>query len=283
LGDDLMRIFGSERLAGLMTRIGMEEGIPIEHKMVSKAIERAQKQVEGQNWSIRKHLLEYDDVMNKQRSSIYEMRRKILHGENKKEYIEEITVNLVEWFMENHTGKDQSPEDWDSEGLRNSVGAQFGLDINELGIDWDTINYDELRDKILQTLKAGYIEKENIIGESQMREFERIILLQILDSQWKDHLLGMDYLKEGIGLRGYGQRDPLIEYKKESYTMYQDMMDRTEEEVIKYLYLLQPSVEEDIPERKEQRLYYQQPQNAPQPKGKKARSMIPKKRKKKKK
>ncbi len=283
LGDDLMRIFGSERLAGLMTRIGMEEGVPIEHKMVSRAIERAQKQVEGQNFSIRKHLLEYDDVMNKQRSSIYEMRRKILHGENKKEYIEEITVNLVEWFMENHTGKDQSPEDWDSEGLRNSVGAQFGLDINELGIDWDTINYDELRDKILQTLKAGYIEKENIIGESQMREFERVMLLQILDSQWKDHLLGMDYLKEGIGLRGYGQRDPLIEYKKESYTMYQDMMDRTEEEVIKYLYLLQPSVEEDIPQRKEQQLYYQQPQNAPQPKGKKARSMIPKKRKKKKK
>ncbi len=283
LGDDLMRIFGSERLAGLMTRIGMEEGVPIEHKMVSKAIERAQKQVEGQHFSIRKHLLEYDDVMNKQRSSIYEMRRKILHGENKKEYIEEITVNLIEWFMENHTGKDQSPEDWDSEGLRNSVGAQFGLDINELGIDWDTINYDELKDKILQTLQAGYIEKEKIIGERQMREFERVMLLQILDSQWKDHLLGMDYLKEGIGLRGYGQRDPLIEYKKESYTMYQDMMDRTEEEVIKYLYLLQPSVEEDIPQRKEQQLYYQQPQNAPQPKGKQARSMIPKKRKKKKK
>jgi len=283
LGDDLMRIFGSEKMAGLMTRIGMEEGVPIEHGMVSKAIERAQKQVEGQNFSIRKHLLEYDDVMNKQRESIYGMRRKILHGESQKEYIHDLTVSLLEWFMENHSGKEQSPEDWDIESLRNAVGAQFGLDVNELGINWDTINYDELRELILKTLKASYAEKEKIIGEDQMREFERIILLQILDNQWKDHLLGMDYLKEGISLRGYGQRDPLIEYKKESYTMYQDMMDRIEEEAVRYLYLLQPKIEEDIPQRKEQQLYYQQPQSAPQSKGKQARSMIPKKRKKKKK
>lgn len=283
LGDDLMRIFGSEKLAGMMNRIGMQEGVPIEHRMVSKAIERAQKQVEGQNFSIRKHLLEYDDVMNKQRESIYEMRRKILQGDNKREYIHDVATTLVDWFMETHTGKDQSPEDWDIEGFRKSIGSQFGLDIKEMGIDWETINHPELRELILKTLQDSYAEKEKIIGENQMREFERIILLQIIDSQWKDHLLGMDYLKEGIGLRGYGQRDPLVEYKKESYAMFQDMMDRIEEETIRYLYLLQPMVEEELPQRKEQPLYYQQPQNVSQPRVKQARSMIPKKRKKKKK
>ncbi|MFC2157257.1 preprotein translocase subunit SecA [Acidobacteriota bacterium] len=284
MGDDLMRIFGSERLSGMMSRIGMEKGVPIEHGMVTKAIERAQKQVEGQNFSIRKHLLEYDDVMNKQRESIYDMRRGILRGDNKKEYIRELLGSLVDWQMETHTNKEQSPDDWNGDGLRNAIGGQFGVDVNELGIDWDTINFEELREKIISTLQNVYSEKEKLLGESQMREFERVILLQIIDSQWKDHLLGMDYLKEGIGLRGYGQRDPLIEYKKESYDMFQNMMDRIEEETIKYLYLLQPVVEEKMPERKEQAMYYQQPQDAPTSGGgKQAKSMIPKKRKKKKK
>ncbi|MCJ7682586.1 MAG: preprotein translocase subunit SecA, partial [Candidatus Aminicenantes bacterium] len=285
LGDDLMRIFGSERLSGLMTRIGMQEGVPIEHGMVSKAIERAQKQVEGQNFSIRKHLLEYDDVMNKQRSSIYGMRRNILKGENKKEYINELIESLTEWMMESHTGRETPPEDWDFEGFRNAIGNQFGLDINELNINRDEITYDKLRELVVSRLKDMYEEKERLIGTEQMREFERIILLQIIDTQWKDHLLGMDYLKEGIGLRGYGQRDPLIEYKKESYSMYQDMMDRIEEETVKYLFLLKPVVEEDLPERREQPVYYQRAQGGPQaqPRGaQQARSMIPKKRKKKK-
>lgn len=188
--------------------------------------------------------------------------------------------------VESHTGRDTAPEDWDVEGFRNAVGNQFGLEINEININWDEITHDELRERIISRLKETYEEKERLIGTEQMREFERIILLQIIDSQWKDHLLGMDYLKEGIGLRGYGQRDPLIEYKKESYSMYQDMMDRIEEETIKYLFLLQPVVEEDLPERKEQPVYYQRAQGGPQaqPRGvKQARSVIPKKRKKKKK
>lgn len=283
LEDDLMRIFGSERISSLMARIGMEEGTPIEHKMVSRAIEKAQKQVEGQNFSIRKHLLEYDDVMNKQRSSIYQLRKEILHGKSMKGYIQELITTIVDWIMENHTHKDKSPEDWDVEGFKKAFGAQFGFDFEELGVDWDTINHEELREKTLKTLIDIYDEKGKIIGEEQMREFERVIMLQIIDSQWKDHLLGMDYLKEGIGLRGYGQRDPLVEYKKESYDMYQAMMDRIEDEIIRYLYLLRPIQEEELPQRKEQPLYYQHPQGSPAQSVKKARSLIPKKRKKKKK
>ena len=283
LEDDLMRIFGSDRISGLMARIGMSEGTPIEHKMVSKAIERAQKQVEGQNFSIRKHLLEYDDVMNKQRESIYKQRKDILHGKNMKEFIQELDDTLVDWIMENHTNKEKSPEDWDVEGFRKAIASQFGQDIEELSIDWNTINHEELREKISKALKDIYEEKEKIIGEDRMREFEGLIMLQILDSQWKDHLLAMDYLKEGIGLRGYAQRDPLIEYKKESYDMFQAMMDRIEEESIRYLFLLQPIKEEELPERREQPLYYQQPQSSPAPRGRQARSLIPKKRKKKKK
>jgi len=282
LEDNLMRIFGSERISGLMARIGMQEGVPIEHKMVSKAIERAQKQVEGQNFSIRKHLLEYDDVMNKQRESIYKLRRDILQGENKKKYVDKLIVTLVDWIMENHTGKEKSPEDWDIEGFKKAIGAQFGLDVEDLRIGWDTINFDELRELLLKTLRHIYEEKESIITSERMREFEGMIMLQIIDSQWKDHLLAMDYLKEGIGLRGYGQRDPLVEYKKESYDMFQSMMDRIEDETIRYLFLLQPVVEEEIPERKEHPIYYQHPQNVPVQRGKQARSLIPKKRKKKK-
>jgi len=283
LEDDLMRIFGSERISGLMARIGMAEGTPIEHRMVTRAIERAQKQVEGQNFSIRKHLLEYDDVMNKQRGSIYKLRRDILGGKDMREYVLELLKTLVDWVMDSHTNKNQSPEDWDVNSFGKAIASQFGLDIEKLSIDWETIIYDELQEKTLGALKNIYEEKEKIIGTSHMREFERIIMLQIIDSQWKDHLLGMDYLKEGIGLRGYGQRDPLIEYKKESYDMFQSMMDRIEEETIRYLYLFQPVMEEELPERKEQPMYYQRPQSSSMPRAKQAKSTIPKKRKKKKK
>jgi len=280
--DDLMRIFGSERISGLMARIGMDEGVPIEHNLVTKAIERAQKQVEGQNFSIRKHLLEYDDVMNKQRESIYKLRREILFGKSLRENVRELIETLSEWFLENNTPKEKSPEDWDVPGLTKSIGTQFGYDINSLGIDWETVNFDELRNKLISSLNDEYDKKASLIGEERLREFERVIELQIIDSQWKDHLLAMDYLKEGIGLRGYGQRDPLVEYKKESYEMFQSMMDRIEEETIRYLFLLQPIEEADIPKRKEQPMFYQKPGNAPARGQKKARSMIPKKRKKKK-
>ncbi len=284
LEDDLMRIFGSERISGLMARIGMAEGTPIEHNMVSKAIERAQRQVEGHNFTIRKHLLEYDDVMNKQRESIYSLRREILKGKDLREHIFGLIETIVDWLMENETPKDKSPEDWETEAFQKAIGAQFGVDISNWGIDWDTINFEELREKVLQTLKKIYQDKENALGPGRMREFERMIMLQIIDTQWKDHLLGMDYLKEGIGLRGYGQRDPLVEYKKESYDMFQAMMDRIEDETLRYLFLIQPVVEQDIPERKEQKMYYQRAQGGGRVQtSRKARSVIPKKRKKKKK
>ena len=277
LEDDLMRIFGSERISGLLARIGMSEGIPIEHNMVSRAIERSQKQVEGQNFTIRKHLLEYDDVMNKQRTTIYGQRKEILQGKDLKTYIQELVETLVDWILDTGANKDTNPEDWDIEALKKALSAQFGLDPDRLGIDWKAVTYDELRETILKNLTSAYEDKERILGSARMREFERVILLQVLDTQWKDHLLGMDYLKEGIGLRGYGQRDPLIEYKKESYDMFQAMLDRIEEETVRYLFLLQPVVEEAIPQRKEQPLYYQRPQDSGGggPRSKQVRSMIP--------
>ncbi|MCJ7586508.1 MAG: preprotein translocase subunit SecA, partial [Candidatus Aminicenantes bacterium] len=173
--------------------------------------------------------------------------------------------------------KDTNPDDWDLEALKKALSAQFGLDPERLGIDWKAVTYDELRETILKNLTSAYEDKERILGSARMREFERVILLQVLDTQWKDHLLGMDYLKEGIGLRGYGQRDPLIEYKKESYDMFQAMLDRIEEETVRYLFLLQPVVEEAIPQRKEQPLYYQRPQDSGGggPRSKQVRSMIP--------
>jgi preprotein translocase subunit SecA len=281
LEDDLMRIFGSERISGLMSRIGMGEGVPIEHRMVSRAIERAQRQVEGQNFSIRKHLLEYDDVMNKQRETIYKMRKEILEGKDMRSFVQELIETLIEWHLDSHANKEKQPEDWDVEALKQAVGTQFGINIDDLHLNWDAVNYDELREKILGTLKSAYEEKEHLLTPGRMREFERIIMLQVIDSQWKDHLLGMDYLKEGIGLRGYGQRDPLIEYKKESYDMFQAMMDRIEEDSVRYLFLIQPVVQEEIPQRKQQPLYYQQPQAAaPAPRGRQIRSTIPRGRKK---
>lgn len=283
LEDDLMRIFGSDRISGLMSRIGMAEGTPIEHKMVTKAIERAQKQVEAQNFSIRKHLLEYDDVMNKQRETIYRLRREILEGKDLKDYVQELIETLVDWLLETHASKEKDPQEWDVKALSQAIGAQFGLDIQEMGFDWETVTYPELREGILSRLLQKYKEKEEMIGSAAMREFERLIMLQVIDAQWKDHLLAMDYLKEGIGLRGYGQRDPLIEYKKESYDMFQAMMDRIEEETIRYLFFLQPVVEREPIQQREQPLYYQRPQAGANPvRMKQARSMIPKKRKKKK-
>jgi len=281
LEDDLMRIFGSERISGLMARIGMSDGVPIEHRMVSRAIERAQRQVEGQNFTIRKHLLEYDDVMNKQRETIYKMRREILEGKDMRSYVLELIETLIDWHLDTYANKEKQPDEWDIAALKQAVGTQFGLNLEDLHLDWETVTYDELRERLLGALKSAYEEKERILTPGRMREFERIIILQVIDSQWKDHLLGMDYLKEGIGLRGYGQRDPLIEYKKESYDMFQAMMDRIEEDTVRYLFLIQPVVQEEMPQRKEQPLYYQQPQAAaPAPRGRQVRSTIPRGRKK---
>jgi preprotein translocase subunit SecA len=277
LEDDLMRIFGSERISGLMARIGMGDGVPIEHNMITRAIERAQKQVEGQNFTVRKHLLEYDDVMNKQRETIYGQRRKILNGEDQHQYFLGLIDNLVDWMLDTHANKDTSPEEWDREGLRKAILAQFGLDIETLGIAWDTVTHDELRETLVKGLVAVYEAKERQLGPF-MREFERMILLQVIDSQWKDHLLEMDHLKEGIGLRGYGQKDPLIEYKKEGFEMFQSMLDRIEEDAVRYLFLIQPVIDQPAPVRRETPVYYQQPTGPSGQRSKQARAMIPGKR-----
>jgi len=277
LEDDLMRIFGSERISGLMGRIGMGEGVPIEHGMITKAIERAQKQVEGQNFTVRKHLLEYDDVMNKQRETIYGQRRKILKGEDQRAYFLGLIDNLVDWMLDTHANKDASPEDWEREALRTAVTAQFGVDIETLGVDWDTVVHDELRETVVKGLVAAYEAKERQLGPF-MREFERMILLQVIDTQWKDHLSMMDHLKEGIGLRGYGQKDPLIEYKKEGFEMFQSMLDRIEEDAVRYLFLIQPVVDQPAPVRRQTPVYYQQPAGPSGQRSKQARAMIPGKR-----
>ncbi|MBC7363547.1 MAG: preprotein translocase subunit SecA [Candidatus Aminicenantes bacterium] len=284
LEDDLMRIFGSDRLSGLMSRIGMSEGVPIQHPMVTRAIERAQKQVEAQNFSIRKHLLEYDDVMNKQRETIYRQRREILEGKDLRDYFLNLFDSLIEWYLEQYANKEKHPEEWDREALQQALHAQFSIDLNQLNLNWQEITYEELFTALSNHVREIYEQKEKLLGPERMREFERLILLQVIDARWKDHLLEMDYLKEGIGLRGYGQRDPLIEYKKESYEMFQQMLDRIEEDAVRYLFLIQPVVEAEMPRRQAQPIYYQKPQQTAAAAGgtylKQARPLIPGKKKK---
>ncbi len=263
LEDDLMRIFGSERISGLMQRLGMEEGVPIEHNMVTRAIERAQKQVEGQHFSIRKHLLEYDDVMNKQRVAVYRLRREILEGKDEREYVLELADALLDFSVDRFLHEENDPSEWDLDGFKRELARQYGLDSSGIqDLDWDGLNRDEIRETLRTKIKAKYEEKETLIGPDLMRTHERIVMLQIVDSQWKDHLYAMDHLKEGIGLRGYAQRDPLIEYKKESFQMFEATWDRIEEEIVRYLFLLQPvreRVSEPAPTRRPTRLQFNDP------------------------
>ena len=247
LEDELMKILGSDRIKGLLVRAGMTDGVPIENKFVSKAIENAQKQIESQNFSMRKHLLEYDDVMNKQRESVYKQRRDILEGKDFKEYITQLTEDIFEDIFKFYVDENKAPDQWDYESLHKELLAQFGININEvIKEDYQDIPYFELKNTLLDYVKKVYEEKEQLVGSEQLREMERIIMLQIIDSQWKDHLLNIDHLKEGIGLRGYAQKDPLIEYKKESYNLFQELQQRMEEEVIKFLFLFHPVEEEEL-------------------------------------
>jgi preprotein translocase subunit SecA len=237
LQDDLMRIFGGERMQNLMLRLGMEEDVPIESKMISKRIAAAQKAVEAQNFAARKHLLEYDDVMNKQRQAVYGMRRHLLEGEDQKQRMLEIIEGIVATFIDMRCPERTHPSTFDLTALQSDVLSAFGVKI-----DTDALQgmaRQEIETYIYDLLVARYKEKEALIGPENMRDAERIVMLNVIDNQWKDHLLSMDHLKEGIGLRGYGQKDPLIEYKKESFQMFQDMMDRIEDETIRYLFFLQ--------------------------------------------
>ncbi|HEX4810300.1 MAG TPA: preprotein translocase subunit SecA [Bryobacteraceae bacterium] len=236
LQDDLLRIFGGERMQGLMLRLGMEEDVPIESRLITRRIAAAQKAVEAQHFASRKHVLEYDDVMNKQRQAVYGMRRQLLEGANQKDRILDIVRGIVGAFIDLHCPENARTDQYDLLGLQNAVLNQFGVRINTE----ELINRPrmDVEDRIYDELIARYGEKEAMIGPDHLREAERIIMLNVIDNQWKDHLLSMDHLKEGIGLRGYGQKDPLIEYKKESFTMFQDMMDRIEDETIRYLFFM---------------------------------------------
>src|SRR5437016_170863 len=240
LEDDLMRIFAKEWVSNLLQRLGMEEGIPIESRMITKRIEAAQKAVESQNFEARKHLLEYDDVMNKQREAVYGLRHRLLEGIDQKDLIvEEYVAGILSDLLDKHCPPKVHPEDWDLKGLKDAIFTRFGVDILAEGIKPETLNRQELGDAIFGQLKERYDAKEKLIGPDAMRHHERMIMLSVLDAQWKDHLLGMDHLKEGIGLRGYGQHDPLIEYKRESFDMFEAMMKRFQEDTVRYLYLMQ--------------------------------------------
>ncbi len=240
LEDDLMRIFAKEWVSTLLQRLGMEEGVPIESKMITSRIEAAQKAVEAQNFEARKHLLEYDDVMNKQREAVYGTRHQLLEGLDQKELIlEDYVANILSAFMEQFAPEAKHPDQWDMAALKSNMKEQFGLDLEQEGIQVDQLNRHDLGEALFTRLKAKYELKELILGAQAMRFHERMIMLSVLDGLWKDHLLNMDHLKEGIGLRGYGQQDPLVAYKKESFDMFESMMTRFQEDTVRYLFLMQ--------------------------------------------
>jgi preprotein translocase subunit SecA len=240
LEDDLMRIFAKEWISNLLQRLGMEEGVPIESRLISRRIEKAQEAVEAQNFEARKHLLEYDDVMNKQREAVYGLRHQLLEGVDQKELIlEDYVSGILSDLMDQFCAVKAHAADWDLKGLKDAIFTRFGVDILAEGIKAETLNRQELGDAIFDKLKARYDAKEKLIGPDAMRYHERMIMLSVLDSQWKDHLRDMDHLKEGIGLRGYGQHDPLVEYKRESFDMFEAMMQRSQEDTVRYLYLMQ--------------------------------------------
>jgi preprotein translocase subunit SecA len=221
--------------------------------MVSKRIEKAQKNVEAHNFTIRKHLIEYDDVMNKQRVTIYSLRRQLLEQTDHREELQTTAQSLLDEMLDQYLSTQVSPGDWDLKGLRVQLLYQFGFDPEAEGIALETLGRTEVLDQIWQKLDQQYREKETLIGPEAMRYYERIIMLNIVDAQWKDHLLALDHLKEGIGLRGYGQKDPLVEYKKESFSLFEAMLDRIDVETVRSLYLLQVTVEEPPQQRLQRR------------------------------
>ncbi|MDC8446977.1 MAG: preprotein translocase subunit SecA [Nitrospira sp.] len=243
LEDDLMRIFASERVSQLMLKLGMEEGIPIEHGMVTRAIANAQKKVEAHNFEIRKQLLEYDDVMNKQREVIYRHRRAVLNGDNLTNDLHDMMDSSVESSLNVYCPPDQYPEEWDVKGLTEVMQSQFGLDITQGKHDGGDSLRDVGRDALLEDLRAhvrdAYAKKEQELGPDLLRFLEKTFMLQVIDHHWKDHLLGMDHLRDGIGLRGYGQKDPLIEYKREGFDLFAGMMERIKSDTLDRLFHVQ--------------------------------------------
>ncbi len=253
LEDDLLRIFGSERISNIMDRFGMEEDQPIEHGLVSKAIENAQKRVEAHNFEIRKHLLEYDDVMNKQREVVYSQRREVLIGEDLKESVMETVEEQVEGMVDLYADEKVHPEDWDLKGLQDAVYQEFAFRWTPSFAENDGLNRDRLKDLLIENAKGVYQKKEEEFGAPMLRYLEKVIMLQAIDHHWKDHLLAVDQLKEGIGLRGYGQKDPRIEYQKEAYQMFLEMLERIKKDTVEKLFAVQVAKEEAPREMKVER------------------------------
>jgi preprotein translocase subunit SecA len=241
LEDDLLRIFGGERMQAIMYRLGMTEGVPIESRLISKRIENAQKAVEAQNFEARKHLLEYDDVMNKQRETIYSLRRSFLAGSDQKEFVIDKAEMIADELVATYCPREQHPDQWNVTQFTNEIFNQFGIDLKTAGVDPAALGHDELAVVLLDKIKERYEEKEKLFGPPTMRWLERHVLLDIVDAQWKDHLLTLDHLKEGIGLRGYGQKDPLVEFKKDAFNLFEELMDRIDNESVRFLFLVRPA------------------------------------------
>jgi len=240
LEDDLMRIFAKQWISTLLERLGMEEGVPIESKMISNRIEGAQKQVEAQNFESRKHLLEYDDVMNKQREAVYGVRRALLEEADQKELIlEDYVGGILSGMLDEFAPENLHPDRWNVKGLEDKLVGQFGLVLQAAGIHPLELNRHELGEAIFEKLKQDYEAKENILSSPTMRYHERMVMLSVIDGLWKEHLLSMDHLKEGIGLRGYAQQDPLVAYKRESYDMFEAMMMKFQEDTVRFLFRMQ--------------------------------------------
>ncbi|HEU4794285.1 MAG TPA: SEC-C metal-binding domain-containing protein, partial [Pyrinomonadaceae bacterium] len=264
LEDDLMRIFAGDKVKALMQRLGMEKGVAIESKMVSKRIAAAQKSVEGRNFEARKHLLEYDDVMNKQRETIYGLRRQLMEEPDQREYLmgdpptAGVAYDLLSDITRQYLNPDVSPDDWDVDNYKIQIKTIYDLDAESERLDFQRLTSQEVVDAIWDRLKTKYQRKEEQIGPEAMRTYERIIMLNIIDAQWKDHLLSLDHLKQGIGLVGYGQKDPLVEYKKQSFDLFQAMLDRIDTTTIRSLFNLQV-VSEQAPETLQQRRMARRP------------------------
>jgi preprotein translocase subunit SecA len=253
LEDDLLRIFGSERISNMMDRLGIEEDQPIEHGLVSKAIESAQRKVEAHNFEIRKHLLEYDNVLNKQREVIYSQRREVLGSEDLRETVIGMIEEQGEGLVDFYTDEKEHPEDWDLKPLQDAVYQQFSFRWPLPSAEKDGLNRNRLKEMILEMAKGNYQGREEEFGVPMLRYLEKVIMLQSIDYHWKDHLLAIDQLKEGIGLRGYGQKDPLIEYQKEAYQMFLEMLDRIKKDTVEKLFTIQIAKEQEMKEVKMER------------------------------
>jgi len=242
LEDDLLRIFGADRIKSLLMRMKVEPGERLEHPLLSKAIQTAQKRVEAQNFEIRKHLLEYDDVMNKQREVVYELRRRILSGEAKEEFME-FAEQAVDDILSKYTDKKKDPEDWDVEGLLGAMRGSLGVALTG-EVDPTRYDFEEFRDILVSSISKGFEQKEKMIGAEQLELICRIIMLRVIDRDFKNHLLGIDHIREGIGLRGYAQVDPLTEYKRESFNLFETLMSDLARSSVYYLMTLKTTPDE---------------------------------------